>query len=327
MYIETIYKKASANESITFEEALYILKTPKEKLDDLFSLTTKLREKFQGKSVILCGIVNAKAGKCSEDCSFCAQSTHHQTKVDTYPLLSEKELVNSAIKAKNNGTGCFSIVTSGKGVVSDDDFKTIKKALSKIKDGGKLNRCVSLGIISKEQAVELKEAGLNKYHHNLETAESFFPEMCSTHTFQERIKAVKNAKEAGLEVCCGGIFNIGESLDQRVELALTIRELDVESIPINILNPIEGTKVYGLTNKIDPNDVLRLIAMFRFTNPTKTIGLFGGREASLGNKQDLAFAAGCNSILVGDYLTVEGQKPVDDIKMIEKLGLIPTYTH
>jgi biotin synthase len=186
-----------------------------------------------------------------------------------------------------------------------------------------VKKCASLGLITKEQAIKLKEAGLEKFHHNLETAESFFSNMCTTHAYKDRIATIMNAKSAGLRVCVGGIFGIGESLEQRVELGMAIAELDVDSVPINIVHPIEGTKIYGHTEKVAVNDVLKLIATYRFLMPDKVIGVFGGRESNLGDRQKEIFRAGANSILVGNYLTVKGNKAMDDMNMLKELGLEP----
>ena len=180
-----------------------------------------------------------------------------------------------------------------------------------------------MGLITKEQAIKLKEAGLEKFHHNLETAESFFSNMCTTHSYKDRVATIMNAKSAGLRVCVGGIFGIGESLQQRIELGVAIADLDVDSVPINIVHPIEGTKIYGRTEKVSVNDVLKLIATYRFLMPDKVIGVFGGRESNLGDRQQEIFGAGANSILVGNYLTVMGNKAIDDINMLKELGLEP----
>jgi len=327
MNLEDIYHKALHNEQLSAGEAAFVIKTPDEEIYELLALANKIKNKYQGKKVILCGIINAKAGKCSENCSFCAQSSHHQTKTDTYTLKPEPELVKAAVKAKADGAGCFSLVTSGKKAPEGEEFDDLKESVIKITENGGLNRCASLGLLTKEQAVELKASGLNKYHHNLETAESFFPNMCSTHTYKERVETIKNVQSAGLDVCCGGIFGIGENEEQRVELALAIRDLDIASIPLNILNPIAGTKIYNNSETLTPLEILKLIAMFRFVNPTKIIGLFGGREINLRSLQPLAFASGCNSILIGNYLTVDGRESAEDIQMIKDLGLEYSREH
>ncbi len=321
MTISSCFSKVIANQKITFNEAMDIINTPDENLSELLAKANEIRERFFGNKVILCGIVNAKSGKCSEDCSFCAQSVAYKTKVEEYPLLEKREILQAVENAKKNHTGCFSIVTSGKGYLKrTKEFETILSVISEISG---VKKCASLGILSKQQALELKEAGLEKFHHNLETAESFFPNMCTTHSYKERVETIKNAKSVGLKVCVGGIFGIGESPKQRVELGMAIAELDVDSVPINIVHPIEGTKIYGVTEKMQVNDVLRLIATYRFILPNKVIGVFGGRESNLGDRQKEIFKAGANSILVGNYLTVKGNKAGDDLQMLKELGLEP----
>jgi len=287
-------------------------------LDQLLNFANDIRIKFTNNKVVLCGIVNAKSGKCSEDCSFCAQSGHHQAEIKTHQLLNKDQLIEAAANSKEAGTDCFSIVTAGKSIKSDEEFNTILETIPQIKD---MNKCVSLGALSQAQFKQLKNAGLNKYHHNLETAESFFPQMCTTHNYQERMQTIKNAKAAGLKICCGGIFGIGETPEQRIELAFAIRDLDVESVPLNILHPVEGTRIYEKVEKIRWQDILKLIATFRFILPDKIIGVFGGREENLKEHQNKIFKAGANSILIGDYLTTKGNKIEEDLKMIQNAGL------
>ncbi len=308
------------NQALSFTDALSILNTSDDQLDELLARTEALTLETVGNAVLLCGIVNAKSGQCSEDCSFCSQSAHHHTKADVYPLMAKETLMGAHNRSKGDGVSCFSIVTSGKGVPTGKDFDTILSALTGF-DG--TYRCTSLGIMTKAQLQQLKDAGMDKYHHNLETARSFFNEMCTTHTYDERVATISAAKEVGLQVCSGGIFGLGESLEQRVELAMELRDLDVDSVPINILYPIEGTKVFGKVDPIRPQDILKLIAMFRWVMPTKIIGLFGGRERNLGEWQRYMFSAGANAMLVGNYLTTTGN-PVDlDWQLIEQAGRVP----
>ncbi|OGI07483.1 MAG: biotin synthase BioB [Candidatus Margulisbacteria bacterium GWF2_35_9] len=318
MNLNKLYEKSLNLESLSSEEALFIINTPDANLEQLLTFSNEIKLKHVGKKVLLCGIINARSGKCSEDCSFCAQSAHHKTDAKVYPMLSKDEILDATNKAKQNHVQCFSIVTSGKGAANSADFQTV---LETIKEVTGLNRCVSLGILSKEQFMQLKEAGLNKFHHNLETAESFFPKMCSTHTYADRVETIKAALSVGLKVCSGGIFGIGESTDQRVELGMAIRELDIESIPINILHPVKGTKLYGAVTPIRPEDILKLIACYRFLMPTRIIGVFGGREINLKDWQPKLFTAGANSILIGNYLTTSGSSVESDLEMITAAGL------
>jgi biotin synthase len=320
MNLEKLYEKALAKQPLTLEEGCFLISLPDARLDELLQYANEIKLHHVGKEVVLCGILNARSGKCSEDCSFCAQSAHHKTGVAEYPLLEKEEIVAAAKKAKDGHTGCFSIVTSGRGVVNNKDFEKILATVPEIEG---MNRCVSLGILSKEQAKALKAAGLNKYHHNLEAAPSYFPEMCTTHTFDERAETIQNAKAAGLEVCVGGIFGIGENEKQRVELALEIKSLDPASVPINILHPVPGTKTYGKVSPLTIPEILKIIATFRFIMPDKIIGVFGGREYHLKEQQPKIFTAGANSILVGNYLTTNGGSVESDLQMIAAAGLVP----
>ncbi|OGC04697.1 biotin synthase BioB [candidate division WOR-1 bacterium RIFOXYA12_FULL_43_27] len=310
------------NNGIPKESALAIINTSDRDTFELLAAANKIRQHFKGNKIKLCAIVNAKSGKCSENCSFCAQSAHHKTNVESYPLMEAEEIVKNAKAAeKNMGATCFSIVTSGKAVNKTEDKQKIGEALAKISSETNMNRCVSTGTLDKETILELKKRGLKRLHHNLETAESYFDKVCTTHTYQERIDTLKAAKEAGIEICCGGIFNLGESLEQRIELAYAIKELDPVSVPINILNPIEGTPAHKNYKPISPLEVLRLIAAYRFILPDKDIGLFGGREFALRELQPLMFIAGANVTLVGNYLTTKGQEAQKDLRMIKDLGL------
>ncbi len=320
------YKKLAldviSGKALSFDEAADLIKTADAETFELLAAANRIRRAFKADKIKLCAIVNAKSGRCSENCSFCAQSGHYETGVKTYPLMNEKELVEAAKSAeKNMKATCFSVVTSGKSVFSDKEMVTIGSAVKSINDETRMNRCVSLGTLSAAQIRELKNNGLRRLHHNLETAESFFDKVCTTHTYAERLKTIRLAKEEGLEVCSGGIFGLGESLEQRIELAFALRELDVESVPINILNPIPGTPAAENYKPMPPLEALRLVAAYRFILPKCDIGVFGGRERTLRELQPLMFIAGANVTLVGDYLTTKGQEPEKDLRMIEDLGL------
>ena len=242
---------------ISAKEALELISTPDEKTFALLAEANKIRQQYKGNKVKLCAIVSAKSGRCSENCSFCAQSGHHKTSAESHSLLAAKEISNAAkTSEKNMQATCFSIVTSGKTVKTKAEMDTISTAIKEIEQQTSLNRCVSLGTLSLEEIKRLKQNGLKRLHHNLECAESFFDQVCTTHTYAERLQTIKLAKQAGLEVCSGGIFGLGESLEQRVELAFALRELEVESVPINILNPIKGTPGY----EIHDNDSLIVIS-------------------------------------------------------------------
>jgi biotin synthase len=317
--IQELQKKAISGKGVSYGEAEWLLGRNDDETIELIAAANEIRRHFKGNKVKLCSIVNAKSGKCSENCSFCAQSAHHKTEIDVYPMISHEEMYESARKAKKAGTTCFGIVTSGKGISSQKELDEICLALKKI---GSINidRCASLGILSSDQLKKLKAAGLKKFHHNLETSKSHFRKICTTHKYEDRIATIKAAKESGLSVCSGGIFGLGESPVQRVELAFMIKELDPDSIPINFLNPIKGTKLEK-NRLLEPLEALRIIAMFRFVMPEKDIVICGGREVTLRSLQPLMFSSGANMTMLGNYLTTAGNKPEDDIKMITDLGL------
>lgn len=322
MTFANLYEKSIKTKGISFDEAFKLINTKDDDTFEFLAAANKIKHYFFGPKIKLCSIVNAKSGKCSENCSFCAQSAHFKTKAPVHSLINHKKIFDAAKSSEiNMKATCFSIVTSGKTITTKNVLKDIGEALSNIKNKTKLNRCVSLGILSLEQLKYLKSKGLKRLHHNLETAESFFKKICTTHTYKERINTIKLAKKLGLEVCSGGIFGLGESLKQRIELAFTLKKLKVESVPINILNPIPGTPAYKNFKPISPLEVLRLIAVYRFILPKADIGLFGGREFALRDLQSLMFIAGANVTLVGNYLTTSGQSAQKDIQMIADLGL------
>jgi len=322
MDYQPLAKEVIQGKAPSLAEALRLINSPDEETFEFLAAANLIRKNFKGNRVKLCAIVNAKSGRCSENCSFCAQSSHHKTKVKAYPLLSQKEMDSVAKSAEQNMSAtCFSIVTSGKSILNDSEMDTIVNTVTSISQKTALNRCVSLGILNQAQIRKLKKAGLKRLHHNLETAESFFDQMCTTHTYQERVEVIKTAKAEGLEVCSGGIFGLGESLEQRVELAFALSEIGVDSVPINILHPIAGTVAAKNHKPMSPLEVLRLVATYRFILPKADIGVFGGRENALGNLQPLMFMAGANVTLVGDYLTTKGQPPEKDLQMLKDLGL------
>ena len=281
----------------------------------------EIREHFKGKTVNLCGIVNAKSGLCSEDCKFCAQSAHYCTDAPEYPFIGEARIVEKARQAKASGAHMFGIITSGTRVDSEDEWNEIYKAISDIKALG-MQPCVSLGMLDNERGRKLKEAGLFRYHHNLETARSYFDNICTTHEYQEDINTVMAAQNAGLSTCSGGIIGLGESMEQRIELAITLKELDVDCVPFNILNPRHGTPLQDMAH-LSPVELLVTIAIYRFILPDKDIKLCGGKEANLRQLLPLGIVAGFNSLMIGDYLTTPGRSPELDIEMIKDLGLEP----
>ena len=272
------------------------------------------------KKVKLCSIINAKSGKCPENCAFCAQSKHHKTGVDIFPLLSPEKILEVAMKAEKNGSHRFSIVTSGTSVSSEKDKKKILEAVRLIKENTSLECCGSLGIIDEKFMQDLKEAGLSGYHHNLETAESFFSSICSTHNYEDDVNTVKAAKKFGFYVCSGGIFGLGENWEQRLEMAYTLKELDIDSAALNFLNPIQGTRLEN-NDFLTPLECLKIIALYRFILFDKDIRICGGREFNLKQLQPLIFPAGANGLMIGNYLTTKGRSVEHDFEMIKELDM------
>jgi biotin synthase len=290
---------------------------------EMFLAADRLRKTAFGDGIDACSIINAKSGNCSEDCAFCAQSAHHDTDAAVYPLLTEDTIVNTAKRALDNGVRRFCIVTSGKAVYTDAELGSIAGCITRIREIGVMP-CATLGSLDRIQMQQLKDAGLNRFHHNIETSRSFFPNICTTHSYDERVETVLIAKELGLSTCSGGIIGMGESSSDRAEMALALRELDVDSVPLNFLMPIPGTPLAD-SKPIRPMDALRTIALFRFILPNKEIRVCGGRVSGLGELHPLMFNAGANGVLTGDYLTTTGRDYDADLRLFASLGLRISY--
>jgi biotin synthase len=289
---------------------------------ELIFWANKIRQKFKGETVDLCAIINAKSGRCSEDCAFCAQSSWYPTEAPHYPLLDVDEMLAAAQKALENRAGRFSIVTSGRAPADLKEMDRICQVISTLSNQGQVSPCASLGLLTPKMAAELKKAGLKRYHHNLETAPSFYPSICTTHSIEKRMETIKIAQQEGLEICSGGIFGLGETMSQRLEMAFTLRDLGVDSVPLNFLNPIPGTPLEKRP-PVPPLELLHSIALFRFILPRADIRTCGGREKGLRTLQPLMYPAGCNGTMIGNYLTTEGRSPQVDIQEIRDLGLTP----
>lgn len=321
-FLERLTEEILAGATISKEDATRIMSIDdqdEDTLNTLFQCSNKIREKYVGDKVDLCTIINAKSGSCSEDCKFCAQSAHYNTNSTTYDLMDYESILEKALEVEKQGAHRFSLVTSGKGLVTGKDFEKLLEIYRKLKKDTKLNLCASHGIISTEQALMLKDAGVTMYHHNVETSRDYYKEMVSTHSYDDRIITVKNVETAGLEVCCGGIFGLGESEIDRVNMAFEIRDLGIKSIPLNVLMPVKGTPL-GESEILKPMEILKSMAMFRFVVPDSFIRYAGGRMA-LKDKQELGFKAGVNAALVGDFLTTIGSNVEDDKGMILCSGL------
>jgi biotin synthase len=307
------------NEGISREQALELSTADADQTLDLIACAEKIRRHFRPGPVFKCAIINAKSGLCAEDCAFCAQSAHNHTGAEVYDLLGADQLEAEGLKAAASGATNFSVVTSGT-ALTDKDLETVCRVARRLKTQTSLTLCVSPGMLDPNAARKLKAAGVTRYHHNLETARSYFDAICSTHDYDDDIHSLQAAKAAGLVVCSGGIFGMGESWSQRVELAFTLKELDVDSVPINFLNPIKGTRLQDRP-LLPPLEALKAIALYRFIHPRKDIPVCGGREVTLGDFQSWIFAAGANGLMVGNYLTTRGRNMEADTAMIRELGL------
>ncbi|MFD3156976.1 biotin synthase BioB [Haloimpatiens sp. FM7330] len=314
--IEKLEKQIYEGKSIDFNEAIELSKV--EDLDKLFEGANRIREKCMGNKVELCSIINAKSGRCSEDCKYCAQSCHYNTNVDEYELIDFNKALKRAKENEEHGVHRFSLVTSGR-ALQGNDFEKLLDIYKKLKVNTNLKLCGSFGILTYENLKKLKEVGMEAFHHNLETSREYFNKICSTHTYEDRIKTIKNAQKAGLKVCSGGIIGMGETMVDRINMAIDLQKLNIKSIPINILTPIKGTPLEN-RERLSYEEILKTIAIFRFINPNAYIRYAGGR----GQLQDFGkkgFMSGINAALTGNYLTTTGNNIEDDIHMIKSLGL------
>lgn len=319
-YIQSMADKVLAGGVLEADEALALSSVTGSDRYLLFAEAARIRDHFVGSAVFLCSIINAKSGRCAENCAFCAQSAHHDTGVEVYPLVDEDEMVRCATLAEQNGAGCYGIVTSGTSINKADELDRVCRTVSRIKAETGISPSCSLGIMDEATALRLKNAGMETYHHNLETARSFFPHICTTHDYEDDVATIRAAKAVGLHVCCGGIFGLGESFAQRIEMALTLRELDVESVPLNFLNPVAGTRLEKADNLM-PLECLTIIAVYRFLLPGKRLSVCGGREKNLRELQSWMFLAGANGTMTGNYLTTPGRPPELDKQMLKDLEI------
>lgn len=308
-------------ETIGPEEARAILSLPDDALAEVFARANAVRRTWHGDEVKICTIINAKSGRCPEDCSFCAQSSRYQTDAEVYELLPVERIVGRAKEMERLGGREFSIVTSGYDVGDPKEMDHVLEAVRRIRSETNLETCGSLGCMTTEGLARLKGAGLENFHHNLETARSFHGEIVKSHTWEEEVASVRAARNLGFQVCSGGIFGMGETLDQRVEFLFQVRDLAPSHFPINFLNPIEGTPLEG-RGDLTPLDCLRIIAAARLALPgPMDIFVMGGREVNLKELQPLIFYAGANGMMMGGYLTTPGRKVEEDHRMLASLGL------
>lgn len=307
---------------LTWEEAraLMALTEPADILE-LGSWAARVRAKYTGRACQLCALVNAKSGDCSEDCKFCAQSGHWGAEITTYPLMRPQAILERAQQVERFGAKRFCIVTATRSL-SDRDLPLLVEAVRLIRAQTSLAAECSLGFVSDEQIAALKEAGVTRFNHNLETCESNFPKVCTTHTYQDRVETLKQLKAHGMERCAGGILGLGETPDERLQLAFALAELEIECVPVNVLNPRPGTPLAQAAPP-EPLEVIKTIAIFRLILPWAIIELAGGREHNVRDLQALALLCGANGLIIGSYLTTLGRPPSDDLQLVRDLQFEP----
>jgi biotin synthase len=318
-FIKSLEEKVSVGQVISFEEAMKLAYLEvKEDIEELCNSANNVRELFCGNEVELCSIMNAKSGRCTEDCKFCAQSSYYKTNVEVYELVSKEAALSLARENENEGVNRFSLVTSGRGTTGSD-FEKILDLYEELNKEIKIDLCASLGILGYGQLLKLKEKGITMYHHNLETSREYYEKICTTHSYDERIDTINAAIRAGMLVCSGGIIGLGESFEDRIKLAFQLRDLGVKSIPVNVLNPIKGTPLEN-SESLSQVEILKTIAIFRLVNPKALIRLAGGRNL-MNEFGKNCFMAGANATITGNYLTTSGNKICDDKKMVSDLLL------
>lgn len=290
-------------------------------LEELIYKAEKVTKEHFKNEVEVCSIISARTGKCGENCKYCSQSIHNHAEIACHPLMEVEEVRQAAIKAKENGASRFCIVTSGRSEGGDDFGKILEmiKAVASIEG---IHCCASLGLLNEEQIKQIKEAGVERFNHNINTSKNFHKEICTTHDFEDRVKTVKMIEENGIEACTGVILGMGESREDRIDMALSLAELNPKTVPINVLNPIKGTPLEGYEDKITEEEVIRTICIFRLVLPNAILRYAGGRKTRLSKEmQELGLRAGINGLLAGDYLTTDGVETKEDKRMLEEMGL------
>lgn len=279
----------------------------------------KIASQYTKNNVEFCSLINARNGKCSQNCKYCAQSSHYNTDIESFPLVRVESVTNMANEAKSNGASRFAIVTSGK-TPDESDFDAMLEMIKALNNIQGINSCASIGILNEEQAQKLAQTGLKRFHHNINTCRSYYPQVCTTHSFDERINTAKLVKKYGMELCCGVILGMGETVEQRIEMALELAEIEPESIPINILMPIKNTPFEKYMDKINEEHILRTLAVFKIANPTSVLRFCGGRMRLSQKNQELALKYCVEGLMIGNYLTTIGSEPKNDLKTVKNLG-------
>ena len=326
-FILILKEKVLRGSEVTIEEALRLIEVQSpEEIECLLDSAREITHHFNSNQPGLCSLINAKSYLCGEDCGFCAQSVRFDTQADRYGLMHPEKVVEAAKRAEAKGAQNFCIVTSGASP-SDEEFEKIVEILKLLTQETELNLDASLGFITKEQARRLKEVGLRRFNHNLQSSREFYPEIVSTHSYETRLATVRALLEGGLELCSGGILGMGESREDRVKLAFELKPYLPHCIPINVLNPRPGTPLED-QSKPEPQEVLKTIAVFRFIHPKANIKLAGGREVNLTpEEQERALRGGANGLIVGGYLTTDGNSVEEDFKMLKAAGFDVGMTH
>lgn len=305
--------------NLTKEQYLKLWDRP---LNELIEIASGITKANFTKEVESCSILSAKTGACSENCKYCAQSQHNHAEIECHPLLDVETVVKAALSAKENGATRFGIVTSGK-APTKKEFETLLEMIRAVSAIDGLECCLSLGILSEEQVIQIKEAGVTRFNHNINTSERYYSEICSTHKFEDRLNTVKLLRNHGIDVCCGVILGMGETVEDRIDMAFTLREVKPATVPMNVLNPIKGTPLEDYIDKISEEDILKSICLFRMILPHTLLKYAGGRTLRLSREnQKLGLIAGINSMMVGNYLTTKGSDMEDDRKMLKEVDLV-----
>lgn len=318
--LSSLTNLALSGEGISADDAIWLFSLPHEYSEKIMEGASLIRETFRGNAIDPCTVMNAKSGACGEDCHFCSQSSHHSTISPEFEMVSKEKILQTATLAVANGARRFCVATSGRGLSDPIEVEAICQSIETVRKDVKVWSCATLGILSEDVLEKLKDSGLNRLHHNLETSKEYFGNIVTTHQWEDRVETIKKAQAKGISVCSGGIFGLGESERDRVSMLQTLRELNVDSIPLNFLVPIPGTPLYDEGAGIGPEEALRSIAVARYMLPTKEIRITGGRVQALGGRHPEIFRHGADGVMIGNYLTRMGRPPLDDIQMIKDMG-------
>lgn len=320
--VNQILDNALQGKGITVSEANTLINPELTNLDELIQASNIVTRRFFGNEISMCAIYPAKVGLCSGDCAFCAQSAHHKCDVNPVKVsaLDKNEIIDNAKELWRSGVRHYSLVTSGEHL-TNMEFDNILDIFQSLSKEVGIDLCASLGSLTMDRAVKLKGAGVSRYHHNIETSRSYFPEICSTHSYDDKIDTIRIARQAGMEICCGGIIGMGETSRQRVEMAFALKELDVDCVPINILNRIPGTRLEDQI-PLHIDEILRTIAVLRLILPDKSLKFAGGREKAMGSDEYMGYTAGINAMLVGNYLTTSGKSFKQEMQNLEAVGFV-----